>query len=166
MHQIHLKSFSLVFLFTFFIFFNFSHADSSQKQQNIAAKNKIIKSKAVGPNFYWHPNHAWQMDRFLRDQFPQYFLFRNNFTKKIIYVNYESPNPEELKKKCPLKQVVISLKNNEKLSFCFEDQHVNQSVYFIKKYDENLSWRYNFVSKDKLSISDWKSFFTNWTFEI
>ena len=166
MHQIHLKSFFLVFLFTFLIFFNFSHADSSQKQQNIATKNKIIKSKAVGPNFYWHPNPDWQMDRFLRDQFPQYFLFRNNATKKIIFSNYESPNTEELKKKCASKQESISFKNNKKFLVCFENHMKDQLVYLIQKYDENLSWRYNFFSKDKLTVSEWKSFFSNWTFEI
>lgn len=154
----------LIFLHLFFI--SYAHSQASSKNQNLLSKNKVIKSKAVGPNFYWHPNPDWQMDRFLRDQFPQYFLFRNNSTKKTIFSNYESPNTEELKKKCASKQESISFKNNKKFQLCFENHMKDQLVYLIQKYDENLSWRYNFFSKDKLTVSEWKSFFSNWTFEI
>jgi hypothetical protein len=171
MHQNFKRSNFLVFLILFSIFFNFAESNTSSKKQNVASKknnhqSNIRQSKIVGPYFHWNPNHDWQMDRFLRRQLPQYFLFRNSLTKKIIYVNYEAPHPEELKEKCPSRPEPISLKNNEKLSVCFENHKDGPSAYFLKKYDENLSWRYNFVSRDKLSLADWKAFFKNWTFEI
>lgn len=166
MQQSYFKLKILVFLCLHLIFNSYTLSGPSLKNQELQFKNKTTKSKAIGPNFYWHPNPYWQMDRFLREQFPQYYLFRNNATKKVIFANYESPNTAELKKKCSTKQEVITFKNNEKFSVCFEGQTKEQLVYFIQKYDENLSWRYNFISKENLTISEWKSFFSNWTFEI